>query len=120
MKAIIIYCKKCKQRLTGKLIEIELKKIYFPDFAEAIPEGRFVYFKEGNAVNLYINRNQPLLKNHKDTRRFIGCCGSSGMDGMNKVCINNHEVATEFSDCYTSYYTSVSLENTIIEIIKES
>lgn len=119
MRTIIIYCKKCNQRLTDQLTEIDISKIYFPDFAEAIPEGKFAFYKEGNILSLLINRNQSLLQNHKDLNRFQGCCGSSGIYGMNKVCINNHEVATEFSDCYTSYYLSVSLKNTIVKIVNE-
>ena len=105
--------------MTEKLIEIEQSKIYFPDEAEAIPEGRFVFFNDGTILNLFVNRNQPLLENHKDLSRFSGCCGSDGCNGMNKVCINNHEVATEFSDCYTSYYLSISLKNTIVKIINQ-
>lgn len=117
MRTIIIYCKKCNQRLTEQLTEIEESKIHFPDFAEAIPEGRFTFYKEGNILSLLINRNQPLLKDHKDSNRFQGCCGSSGIYGMNKVCINSHEVATEISDCCTSHYISISLKNTIIKIV---
>lgn len=119
MKTIIIYCKKCNKRITDELVEMNRCKITFPDFTDAIPEGRFTIFKDGEILNLLVNKNQPLLKDHTDSRRFSGCCGSSGMDGMNKVCANNHEVATEFSDCYTSYYTSISLKNTIIKIVNK-
>lgn len=117
MNTIIIYCKKCNKRITDELVEMDRSEIIFPDFADAIPEGRFTIFKDADFLNLLVNKNQPFLKDHTDTNRFSGCCGSSGIYGMNKVCINNHEVATEFSDCYTSYYLSVSLKNTIIKIV---
>lgn len=38
---------------------------------------------------------------HDDPRRVSGCCGPSGIDGVNTLCANGHEVATESSDCWT-------------------
>ncbi|WP_157469362.1 hypothetical protein [Gemmata sp. SH-PL17] len=38
---------------------------------------------------------------HPDGRRVSGCCGLSGIDGVNTLCANGHEVATESSDCWT-------------------
>ena len=70
-------------------------------------------------LSILINRNQELLKNHLDSYRFQGCCGSDGLNGYNKLCLNNHEVATEFSDCYTSYYIAISLKNTIVKSIND-
>jgi hypothetical protein len=35
---------------------------------------------------------------HPDYGRRHGCCGLDGMDGMNRVCSEGHEVATESSD----------------------
>lgn len=119
MKTIIIYCKKCNKRITEELVEMDKSKISFPDFADAIPEGRFTIFKDENIQNILVNKNQPLLKDHTDSHRFSGCCGSDGLNGMNKTCFNNHEVATEFSDCYTSYYTSISLKNAIVKIVNK-
>lgn len=119
MRTIIIYCKKCNKRITDELVEMNRSEITFPDFVDAIPVGRFTIFKDGDILNLLVNKNQPLLKDHTDLNRFTGCCGSSGIYGMNKVCANNHEVATEFSDCYTSYYTSISLKNTIVKIVNK-
>ncbi|BCY29347.1 hypothetical protein [Flavobacterium okayamense] len=119
MKTIRIYCRKCKIRLTEDLLEIPQDKIYFPDEAEAIPEGKFVFFKNNSMLSILVNRKQSLLKDHADSSRFYGCCGSDGSYGYNKVCSNNHEVATEFSDCYTSYYIEISLKNTIVKQIND-
>ncbi|MDI9312362.1 MAG: hypothetical protein QM535_19285 [Limnohabitans sp.] len=119
MRTIIIYCKKCNKRITDELVEIDKSEITFPDFTDAIPEGRFTIFKERDILSLLVNKNQPLLKDHTDSHRFTGCCGSSGIYGMNKVCANTHEVATEISDCCTSHYLSVSLKNTIVKIVNE-
>ena len=119
MRTIKIYCRKCKIRLTEELLEMEEDKITFPDCEEAIPEGRFVFQKYNSVLSILINRNQELLKNHLDSYRFQGCCGSDGLNGYNKLCLNNHEVATEFSDCYTSYYIEISLKNTIVKRIND-
>jgi hypothetical protein len=119
MKTIKIFCRKCNVLLTDELIEIEQDKICFPDEEEAVPEGRFVFFKQNSTLSILVNRKQELLNNHSDSYRFYGCCGSSGSNGYNKVCSNNHEVATEFSDCYTSYYIEFSLKNTIVKYIND-
>lgn len=55
------------------------------------------------------------MKNHPETRRFQGCCGSSGAGGLNKVCANGHEVATEFSDCYMPHYIVFDRESVVIK-----
>lgn len=119
MKTIKIFCRKCNVLLTDELIEIEQDKICFPDEEEAVPEGRFVFFKQNSTLSILVNRKQELLNNHSDSFRFYGCCGSDGSNGCNKVCSNNHEVATEFSDCYTSYYIEFSLKNTIVKYIND-
>lgn len=119
MEKIKIYCKKCNVRLTDELLEIGQDEIHFPVEEEAIPEGRFVFFKHNSVLSILINSNQELLKNHADSSRFYGCCGSDGTNGYNKVCVNNHEVATEFSDCYTSCYIEISLKNTIVKQIND-
>ena len=119
MRTIKIYCRKCKIRLTEELLEMEEEKITFPDCEEAIPEGRFVFQTDSQVLSILINRNQELLKNHLNPYRVHGCCGSDGTNGYNKLCLNNHEVATEFSDCYTSYYIEISLKNTIVKSIND-
>jgi hypothetical protein len=120
MKTIKIYCRTCKIKLTEELLEISENEIYFPDNAEAVPEGRFVLFNNNSVLSILVNRKQDLLKNHSDSYRFHGCCGSDGLNGYNKVCSNNHEVATEFSDCYTSYYIEFSLKNTLVKCINDN
>lgn len=36
----------------------------------------------------------------KDGRRYNGCCGVDGLDGLNLVCPAGHDVGTEKSDCW--------------------
>ncbi len=53
MKTIKIYCRKCKIKLTEELLEIFESEIYFPDNAEAVPEGRFVLFNNLSSINKF-------------------------------------------------------------------
>lgn len=40
---------------------------------------------------------------HADGWRSIGCCGPDGSNGPNIVCLNGHDVATRFADCYQTH-----------------
>ncbi|SEN93626.1 hypothetical protein SAMN05444671_2495 [Flavobacterium sp. CF108] len=116
MKTIRIYCKKCKEQLTQNLVETESKHLRFEDGTRAINSGKFsIYENENNVKEVIVAIEDYELRNHKDLRRFTGCCGSSGTDGMNKTCKNGHEVATEVSDCWTPHYINFDLNNIIIK-----
>lgn len=49
-------------------------------------------------------------KHHSDKSRLNGCCGYDGCDGINRVCLNNHEIGTEFSDCWTLHLVALNPE----------
>ncbi len=49
-------------------------------------------------------RDMVNTRYHDDGRLVSGCCGLSGIDGVNTLCANGHEVATESSDCWTGPY----------------
>lgn len=38
---------------------------------------------------------------HKD--RLSGCCGPSGLDGPNRVCVCGNHIGTEQRDCWTAW-----------------
>jgi hypothetical protein len=106
MKTIKLYCKICKVKLTDALEEIHESALTFNDGEPAIAKDKFSVHTENGSKEILVAIESYFLENHKDLRRFTGCCGSSGLDGMNKTCINGHEVATEVSDCYTPHYIS--------------
>jgi hypothetical protein len=56
-------------------------------------------------------------KNHSNASRLNGCCGLDGLDGINTVCINDHEIGTKHSDCWMPHY--VALEPTSVKWINE-
>ncbi|WP_136666541.1 hypothetical protein [Flavobacterium sp. H122] len=122
MRTIKMHCKKCNVKLTAEFYEVYKSELRFDDGTNMIEKNKFsVYFNEfTNKKELVIAIDDYYFKNHKDSRRFTGCCGSSGIDGMNKVCANGHEIATEFSDCYMPHYISVNLENVLIKEVSNA
>lgn len=48
-----------------------------------------------------------------DRRRLSGCCGPSGIDGPNRICVCDAEIGTEQSDCWTWHIFIPLAENTI-------
>ena len=118
MKTIKIYCKICKVKLTEELEEINEDTLQFNDVGKAlIAKDKFSFHTENGHKEVLVAIDAYFLKNHKDLMRFTGCCGSSGLDGMNKTCVNGHEVATEVSDCYTPHYITFNLKKVIIKEI---
>jgi hypothetical protein len=117
MRTIKIYCKKCGVQLTDILHEVNNSVLRFEDGVDMIQPDKFSILidKCNDEKELVIANDEFYFKNHKDGRRFTGCCGSSGMDGMNKTCANGHEVATEFSDCYMPHYIAVNIGNVLIK-----
>ncbi len=103
-----VKCKECGLVLTKELKELnDLDQISSIDKENYLPRGFYIKISESNddtwlekkgvIVNLYDIVN---LQNHSDPSRLNGCCGLDGSDGMNKVCLNGHEVGTEKSDCW--------------------
>ena len=115
MKTIRIYCKICKSKLTDELLEVNESSLKLYDNVNAIEKNKFSILTENSNTELVVAIETYHLKNHKFISRFSGCCGSSGLDGMNKTCQNGHEVATETSDCWTPHYISFNLDKIIVK-----
>lgn len=117
MRTIKMYCKKCGIQLTDTLQEVTTSVLRFEDNVPMIGPNQFsVYMNEfTHEKEIVIAIEEYYFKKHTDSKRFSGCCGSSGIDGMNLLCPNGHEVATEFSDCYMPHYISVTIENVLIK-----
>jgi uncharacterized protein (TIGR02996 family) len=103
------FCTRCELQLTKPLWP--LGDQLCPDGAQdspLIPSG-FCWQATGDIVNIQSHYCVNLddltnTKHHSDTRRLTGCCGPSGLDGLNIVCNNGHEVGTECSDCWMPHY----------------
>ena len=116
MKTIRLYCKTCNAKLTDDLTEESSTTLRFEDGVDMIAKNKFSITNHENiGKEIVIAIDAYCLKNHKSCNRFSGCCGSSGLDGMNKTCLNGHEVATEVSDCCTTHYIKINLDKVTIK-----
>ena len=121
MRTIKIYCRECEIELTSELTEIPEDDICWEDREDSMPGSNFsiVYEIQSDKKFVLTSIRGHNLKNHSSSAKFSGCCGSSGCNGLNKLCLNGHEVATEISDCWTSHYIKFDNDNVIIKEIKE-
>lgn len=91
------------------------------DGKDYIPEGFYIIDNEEFFTDYFENYILNLkdvinLKNHFDFGRLNGCCGLDGCDGLNKTCINGHEIGTERSDCWLPHHIHINPEK--VEEIK--
>ncbi|MGE7024575.1 hypothetical protein, partial [Solibacillus cecembensis] len=100
-----------KQPVAGSIpttgwINAFLTSVLYTGVSPYIPKG-FYLIQEETAYeilkgSIIINIKDLINSNrHSDRSRLNGCCGLDGCDGMNGVCLHNHEIGTEFSDCWT-------------------
>lgn len=115
MKTIKIYCRACNLALTEPLTEVQEITLRMEDATDVLQAGQFSILNYSDQNHLIISLDEGDLKDHTDKVRFQGCCGSGGLDGLNKLCKNGHEVATEFSDCYMPHFIDFDLEKVIIK-----
>lgn len=116
MKNIQLLCKSCRVGLTGLLTVVPESQLKWkPGYDILEDKEAVVHLNYKNSV--LTNLDDEKLIDHCDSGRFSGCCGSSGSSGVNKLCKNGHEVATESSDCCTSNYLHFSLDHIIIKEI---
>lgn len=102
--------------MAGPLAEIQEESLRPGDRQDALEVGQFSLFTNiPVAPQLIISLKEGELANHHDKKRFQGCCGSDGTNGLNKVCINGHEVATEFSDCYMPHYIAFDTDKVTVK-----
>ncbi len=120
MKTVRIYCKKCHLNLTENLVEVDEKNIREEDNENAIDVNCFSVTTANGQKQFIVAVDDYHLVNHPDRKRFQGCCGSAGSYGLNKLCANGHEVATEISDCWVPHYIEFDLDKVIVkEIISD-
>lgn len=101
-----LFCRKCNIPVSNILKELpESSLLNEQDGEEFIQKGYYVissaeYFTDSEGkliINIFDLLN---CIDHPDASRLNGCCGLDGLNGINKVCINGHEIGTEKSDCW--------------------
>ena len=116
-----LICKTCNLEISEPLEELkDLNLINENDGQDYIPRG-FYLIQEETAYeilkgSIIINIKDLINSNHhSDSRRLNGCCGLDGCDGMNRVCLHNHEIGTEYSDCWR--FHKVVLNHELVQLI---
>lgn len=85
------------------------------DGQDYIPRGFYLIQAETDYElikgSIIINNKDLINSNrHSDRSRLNGCCGLDGCDGMNRVCLHDHEIGTEYSDCWRIHKVVLSPE----------
>ena len=109
-----LICQNCKIEISKQVTE--LKDINFlneNNGEDYIPEGFFMVDSGLEDIKtkgyIIINIKDLLNSNyHPDGSRLNGCCGYDGLDGVNRVCNNNHEIGTENSDCWMPHFIALN------------
>jgi hypothetical protein len=100
----VLRCRACGVPLTPRLrlladptaLVEQVDEPYLPQGTFTVSEGGY-----GPAGHFVIHPGDLINAGyHPDLRRSQGCCGPSGCYGMNRLCSEGHEVATECTDCW--------------------
>lgn len=108
-----LICQNCKIEISKQVTELkDLNLLNKNDREDYIPEGFFIVANGEAYIEtkglIIINIKDLINSNyHPDNRRLNGCCGQDGLDGVNRVCLNNHEIGTEKSDCWMPHYITL-------------
>lgn len=115
MRTIKIYCRECEIDLTQELLEISEMNLCWDENKDIMPKNNFSIFinKQTNKKSIMVAIDSYNLKDHSDKSRFMGCCGSSNFNSLNKLCHCGNEVASEISDCWLSHYIEFDLSKVI-------
>jgi hypothetical protein len=96
------------------LICLEDGQPYLPPGLVAIANG--THFPKGHIVTSLGDLMNTA--NHPDYRRLNGCCGLDGMDGINTICVEGHEVGTACADCWMSHAIHFDPRNAVLQEYK--
>lgn len=110
---MMIICHKCNVEISKQVTKLEDISLLNENDGEAyIPEGNFIIEKFGGRDAIIINLKDLINSTyHPDSSRLNGCCGYDGLDGMNRVCVNMHEIGTENTDCWMPHYIALELDS---------
>ena len=104
-----LICQNCKVEISKQVTELKNFNLLTDNNGQDyIPEGFFIVKTKGSII---INIKDLINSNyHPNRSRLNGCCGYDGCEGVNRICINNHEIGTEMSDCWMPHYLELNPE----------
>lgn len=116
-----ILCKKCGIGLTQDLEELKgLSLLDENDEKDFLPVAYYFisngdFFTDSTSKIITNLKDLKNVKYHSDSSRLSGCCGPSGIDGLNKVCLNGHEIGTAKEDCWMPHCLIFESELIIVD-----
>jgi len=119
--AVTVRCRECGVTLSvllerlgdGASLDEGDKRPHVPRGRIALSDGSFF---TGTECQLMMHLDDAInTKHHADKRRLNGCCGLDGCDGLNTLCSNGHEVATEKSDCWMPHALLLDASRVVVE-----
>lgn len=117
---MIVTCKTCGLVLSKSIHTFISSEILNPG-EDLVAVGYYTQISEEHSIQLdgqiAINLKDKLnMKSHSDLSRLNGCCGLDGFGGLNQVCLNNHEVGTEMSDCWMPHALVFDPEQVTLQV----
>lgn len=111
-------CKVCKIDISIDLEKLEdITNLSEEDGQDLVPHGFFI-ISDGSFFSLHkgdecifdtaekiiISRSDMVnWETHDNPSRCNGCCGLDGLDGINVMCANGHEIGTLKADCWMGH-----------------
>jgi len=114
-----LYCKICNIPISKEVEELgEIPKNHISENSKEdyIPVGKYFIVKDdldpivlpkGN----YVLNLKDVINTKYHPNRIDGCCGIAGSEKPNVLCKNSHEIGTEYSDCWCSWYIHIDFNN---------
>jgi hypothetical protein len=110
-----VYCKICQLPLSQEVQWYEGQSFGTGDGMPYIQRGWYTMDTPDNEGCIVINIEDGVnLQLHTLQSRINGCCGLDGLDGLNQLCANGHEVATERSDCWMTHQLAFEKEKVLL------
>ena len=121
---IVVRCRHCTTPVSKPVQHLpDVKQLKLKDgrVKALVPVGFYVMRSEMPEGYSRAKKGECALLNLKDVMDTqpggdrSGCCGPSGLDGINTFCFCGQPLGTEVSDCWTKHYLDFELLNVELE-----
>jgi hypothetical protein len=106
---VVLRCLACGAALTPALAPWRGQPLTLLDGQDALPRGFYwqsppgTEFWQGAGPDQIVVNRHDLVGLTPSGKNNQGCCGPSGMDGLNLLCPCGRPIATDVADCWTPH-----------------
>ena len=111
---MILLCARCQIPISSDIRELRDRNLISnEDGSDFVPRGYYFITRADDDMissqgEFVLNLKDTInTKHHSDQSRLNGCCALDGLDGINTLCANGHEIGTECSDCWMPHYIHI-------------